>query len=407
MPPYSYKCVDRSQKIVTGVREASDTGELARALQAEGLMALAITESKGARSSWLPQGDATVAALSRADLILLLSNLEMLLSAGIDLNAALSALAKSTQKKELKTLTHELRDAVQKGQSLSAALSKGSAAVPAFVVNSIRAGESGGQLREVLHKLSEHLTRFEKFRSDLVSSLIYPAILLTMAVLAIILLVVVVIPQFKPLFENAGSELPFITRLVMGTSDFVLDNTVVILLVSAALVLFLRGWLKKPHVALRVDRAKLRLPFGAGDLLTRIETARFTRLAALLLENGIAMVAALELCRDAAGNRVFAKAIDAVAAKVREGARFTLALSATGIIPGVYRDILEAGEEASQLEMVLTRVAELAERETELALKNFMAVFVPLLTIVLGGFVAGIILSVMLAMLSANDLVRR
>ena len=408
MPAYSYKCVDRGDKIVKGVREATDASELVRAFQSEGLMVLSIAEASAVkRSRLLPQATATHGALSRADLMLLLANLEMLLSAGIDLNAALSALAKSTKKKELRHLIGDLRDAVQKGQSFSDALSKANAKVPAFVVNSIRAGESGGQLREVLQKLSEHLTRFEKFRADVVSSLIYPAILLAMAVLAIILLVVVVIPQFKPLFENAGSELPFITRLVMGTSDFVLDNAVPLLLSGAALILLLRSLLKKPHIALYVDRAKLGLPFGAGDLLSRIEAARFTRLAALLLENGITMIAALELARDAAGNRAFAKAIDEVTVKVREGARFTTALSATGIIPGVYRDILEAGEEASQLEMVLTRVAEMAERETELALKNFMAVFVPLLTIALGGFVAGIIISVMLALLSANDLVRR
>jgi general secretion pathway protein F len=404
VPLYAYKCVGRGQKMVKGVREATDASALARALQAEGLIALAITEA-GAARSWLPQSGVTRAVLSRADLILLLSNLEMLLSAGIDLNAALSSLVKATKKKELRALTQELRQAVQKGQSLAAALAKGGAAVPDFVVNSIRAGESGGQLREVLHKLAEHLTRFEKFRSDLTSSLIYPAILLVMGALFIVLLVVVVIPQFKPLFENAGAELPFITRLVMGTSDFVLDHAVLLLSSAAGLILLIRSLLKRPHIALSLDRAKLALPFGAGDILKKIEAARFTRLSALLLENGIPMVATLELCRDAAGNRVFARAIDAVTVKVREGSRFTLALSATGIIPTVYRDILEAGEEASQLELVLTRVAEIAERETELALKNFMAVFVPLLTIALGGFVAGIIVSVMLALLGANELV--
>jgi general secretion pathway protein F len=404
VPLFAYKCVDRGQKTVKGVREATDASALARALQAEGLIALAITEAAAAKS-WLPQSGVTRAALSRADLILLLSNLEMLLSAGIDLNAALSSLVKATKKKELKALTQDLLQAVQKGQSLSAALAKATAKVPNFVVNSIRAGESGGQLREVLHKLAEHLTRFEKFRSDLMSSLIYPAILLAMGGLFIILLVVVVIPQFKPLFENAGAELPFITRLVLGASDLVLDHVVLLLLSAAGLILLIRNLLKKSHIALSLDRAKLALPFGAGDLMKKIEAARFTRLAALLLENGIPMVATLELCRDAAGNRVFARAIDAVTVKVREGSRFTLALSATGIIPGVYRDILEAGEEASQLEMVLTRVAEIAERETELALKNFMAVFVPLLTIALGGFVAGVIVSVMLALLGANELV--
>ena len=407
MPTYSYKCVDRGQKIVSGVREATHAIELARLLQSEGLTALSIAEAGAAGNSWLPWRAVARGELNRPDLILLLSNLEMLLGAGVDLNAALSALAKSTKKKELQGLVRELRDSVQKGQSFSDALSKATARIPNVVVNSIRAGESGGQLREVLHKLSEHLTRFEKFRSDLVSSLIYPAILLAMAVLAIVLLVVVVIPQFKPLFENAGSQLPLVTRIVIGASDLVLDNSALLLLSAAALVLLMRSLLKRPQITLYVDRAMLGLPFGLGDLLKRIEAARFTRLAALLLTNGITMIAALELTREATRNRAFAKAIDEVAVKVREGARFTAALSATGIIPGLYRDILEAGEEASQLEMVLTRVAEMAERETELALKNFMAVFVPLLTIALGGFVASVVASVMLALLRVNDLVLR
>ena len=116
----------------------------------------------------------------------------------------------------------------------------------------------------MLQKLSEHLTRFEKFRSDLVSSLIYPAILLTMAVLAIILLVVVVIPQFKPMFDNAGSQLPLITRIVIGASDLVLDNSVLLLLSGAALILLAGSLLKKPQIALYVDRARLGLPLGVG-----------------------------------------------------------------------------------------------------------------------------------------------
>lgn len=405
MPTYAYKCVDRGQKVVRGVREASHAFELARLLQAEGLTALSIAEAGAAKKSWLPQLAVEGGELSRSDVILLLSNLEMLLSAGVDLNAALSALAKSTKKKELQGVIRELRNSVQKGQSFADALAKSTAKVPNVVINSIRAGKSGGQLREVLQKLSDHLTRFEKFRSDLVSSLIYPAILLAMAVLAIVLLVTVVIPQFKPLFEDAGAQLPLVTRIVIGTSDLVLDNPVTLPLAGAALILFVRSVLKRPQIALYVDQAKLGLPFGAGDLLKRIEAARFTRLAALLLTNGITMIAALELTREATGNRAFAKAIDEVTVKVREGARFTTALSATGIIPGLYRDILEAGEEASQLEMVLGRVAEMAERETELALKNFMAAFVPLLTMALGGFVASIVASVMLALLRVNDLV--
>jgi type II secretory pathway component PulF len=126
VPTYSYKCVDRGQKIVRGVREATHAVELARILQSEGLTALSIAEADATRKSWLPRRTATGGELSRADLILLLSNLEMLLRAGVDLNAALSALVKSTKKKELQDLIRELRESVQKGRSFSDALSKAS-----------------------------------------------------------------------------------------------------------------------------------------------------------------------------------------------------------------------------------------------------------------------------------------
>jgi general secretion pathway protein F len=406
MSSFSYKCADRSNKIVKGVRQASDANALARALEAEGLIPLSIAERKDWERRWL-KGEPALPALSRSDLNLLISNLELLLGAGIDLNAALGSLAKSSQKQRLKALLADLRERVQKGQSLSDALAGASGNVPGFVVNSIRAGENSGQLRLVLSKLSDYLSRFEKFRSDLISSLIYPAILLLMALAAIVILVTVVIPQFKPLFEDAGAELPFLTRLVVGTSDFFLGNSVLILVSCAALTIAGRSAFKQPQFALVLDKAKLHLPFGAGSLFKKIEAARFTRLMALLLDNGVPILPALSLVRDAAGNRSFAMAIDNVAAKVREGARFTGALSATGIIPGAYQEVLEAGEEASQLETVLTRVAGIAERETEISLKNFMAAFVPLLTIVLGGVVAVIIMSVLFALLSINDLALR
>jgi general secretion pathway protein F len=406
MPSFAYKCADPGGKIVKGVREAAAASALARALEAEGLTPLAITERKGGVRGAI-EGESSRGALSRGDLLLLISNLELLLGAGIDLNAALGSLTKSSQKPKLKALLEDLRGRVQKGEPLSDALAGARSAVPRFVISSIRAGETGGQLRSVLAKLSDYLSRFEKFRSELISSLIYPAILLVMAVAAILILVTVVIPQFKPLFEDAGAELPLLTRLVVGSSDLVLNNTLLLGAAAVVLVLLARASLKQPRVALALDRIKLGLPLGAGALLKKIEAARFTRLMALLLENGVAILPALSLVREAAGNRSFAAGIDHVAERVREGGRFTAALSASALIPAAYREVLEAGEEASQLETVLGRVAGIAERETETALKNFMAAFVPVLTILLGGFVAVIIMSVLFALLSINDLALR
>jgi general secretion pathway protein F len=406
MPSFSYKGVGAGGKTVKGVREAKDAKALARALEAEGLTPVAISEHKGGALA-LAGGQHGAAALSRADLLLLISNLELLLGAGIDLNAALGSLASASGKPALTALLIQLRESVQKGQPLSDALASANRAIPGFVISSIRAGEAGGQLGAVLAKLSDYLSRFEKFRSDLISSLIYPAILLAMALAAIIILVTVVVPQFKPLFEDAGAELPLLTRLVVGSSDLALDHALLLGLSAAALVVAVRAGLNQPRIALALDHIKLTLPFGAGALLKRIETARFTRLMALLLENGVGMLSALALVREAAGNRAFAAGVERVAERVREGGRFATALSATGLIPPAYRQVLEAGEEASQLETVLGRVAGIAERETETALKNFMAAFVPLLTILLGGFVAVIIMSVLFALLSINDLALR
>ncbi len=406
MPSFSYKSAGPGGKIVKGVREASDASALARLLEAEGLLPLSIAERTGSKLSWFEENSSSP-ALSRPELTLLISNLELLLGAGIDLNAALGSLAKSAQKPKTKALLAQLRERVQKGQSLSEALADAASGVPGFIVSSLRAGEQSGQLRQVLAKLSDYLSRFEKFRSDLISSLIYPAILLMMALAAIVILVTVVIPQFKPLFEDAGAELPLLTRVVVGTSDLLLGNSLLIFVSLPLLALAGRYALRQPQLSLALDKAKLGLPFGAGALLTRMEAARFTRLLALLLENGVPMLSSLSLVREAAGNRSYAAAIDSVAGKVREGTRFTAALSATRLIPAAYQEVLEAGEEASQLEIVLTRVAGIAERETEVSLKNFMAAFVPLLTIALGGLVAVIIMSVLFALLSINDLALR
>lgn len=406
MPSFSYKSAGPGGKVVKGVREASDASALARLLEAEGLVPLSIAERTGSKLTWFEEKGSS-GALSRPELTLLISNLELLLGAGIDLNAALGSLAKSAQKPKTKALLAQLRERVQKGQSLSEAFAGAAGGVPGFIVSSLRAGEQSGQLRQVLAKLADYLSRFEKFRSDLISSLIYPAILLLMAMAAIIILVTIVIPQFKPLFEDAGAELPLLTRIVVGTSDLLLGNSILFVVGAAALAFAGRYALRQPQLSLAFDKATLGLPLGAGVLLTRIEAARFTRLMALLLENGVPMLSALSLVREASGNRSYAAAIDGVATKVREGTRFTAALSTTSLIPAAYQEVLEAGEEASQLETVLTRVAGIAERETEVSLKNFMAAFVPLLTIVLGGIVAVIIMSVLFALLSINDLALR
>ena len=397
---YAYKAVDAQGKVVKGKMQGNGVDDVMRALRSTGHTPISIAT---ATSGF--QGRKRKSTLSDAELVLFLTNLQMLLSAGIDLNAALGALLKSARSLRLKTLAGEVRASVQKGDPLSAALLTSTVGVPTFVTSSIRAGEAGGQLKRVLGRLCDHVSRFERFRSELLSALIYPVILLVMAAVSIAVLVTVVIPQFKPLFEGAGSELPFMTRLVVGVSDAVTAHGLALTIVALLIALLCERAIRIPRFAKALDQTKLRLPLGLGDLLTRIEAARFCRLLALLLESGVPLVQSLTLIRDATGNLAVRASIETVSLKVQEGRRLAFALTATPILPEAYRDILEVGEEASQLEFVLARVSEMAEQETEMSLKRFMAVFVPALTIGLGGLVAVIIMSVLLALLSANELV--
>ncbi|WP_127077252.1 type II secretion system F family protein [Rhodomicrobium lacus] len=406
MASYIYKGVDRSNKIVRGTREASDKVALVKSLQADGIIPISIGE-RVEKTGWELGWKLSTPSIRESEILYLISNLELLLGAGVDLNAALGALSKSTKNPKIARLAKELREHVQKGQRLSSALSSIDGTVPSFVVNSIRAGENSGQLQHVLKRLAEYLSRFQQFKSNIVSSLIYPIILLIMAVVSIVILISVVIPQFKPLFEDAGVDLPLITRFFVWASDFLSNNSGLLILISIIFFILLRTTIRRPRIALLIDKVKFRLPLGAGQLLKKVEAARFARLMALMLENGVSMLTALALVRDAAGNKWFSYNIEIVAKKIREGERLTRALSVAGMIPDTYQEILEAGEEASQLEIVLARVADIAERETEISLKNFMAAFVPLLTIGLGGFVALVIMSVLLALLSVNDLALR
>lgn len=407
MPVFAFKSVDASNRVEDGRWEAATADDVVQHLLQSGQIALAISEAPigdAARPSfsWSQRLSASPRALTEV-----LSQTNMLLHSGIPLEKSLALVAASSGKGRTAQLAVGLRTRVNDGQSLSQALQREQETVPPFIVSAMAAGEASGRLEEVVDRLVSYLERSQKIRSDIKGALVYPAILLAMAAISIAILLLVLVPQFKPLFEGNEDRIPTVTRLILAASDYFRPALAVLAAVIVGGGLLLRYSMRSEAQQQRWDRWKLALPFSIGPVMLDIQVAIFTRLLSLLLQNGIPLHHALALTRDAVPNRAIATGIDHARCGVREGRRLSAGLAETKLLPGPVIDHLKVGEEASNLAGVLGRIADLTESKMERSIKHLMDLLVPLLTIGLGLMVAAIIASILLALLSINDLALR
>lgn len=335
-----------------------------------------------------------------ADLVL---ELATMLGAGQDLDRALRFLQETAPNRRVAGVVDGLRDAVRDGSPLSVALARYPSSFDRLHVGLVRAGEAGGKLAPTLARLAELLERQRSLAATVSSALIYPALLLAAALGAVTLLLTQVLPQFVPLFEQSGVALPASTQFLIDASGFASRHGAVALLGLAALLLGLRALLRRPGPRLRVDRLLLLLPL-VGPLLRDVLAARFTRVLGTLLVNGVALIAALDVVRDALGNRAAVAAVERATASARGGDGLAQPLSEAGIFPARTIHLLRLGEENAQLGTMALRAAAIHEERTRLAMQRLLALLVPAITILMGLAVAGIVVSMMSAMLSLNDL---
>jgi general secretion pathway protein F len=267
----------------------------------------------------------------------------------------------------------------------------------------VRAGEAGGTLAATLDRIAILLEREQSLRSNLRSSMMYPAVLLAAAIGSMVLLLEYVLPQFAPIFEQAGAQLPASTRMLMaigGVLGAIAPYLLVGLLVAA---LIGHRLLASPPVRLQADRLLLRLPV-IGGLMRETLAARLTRTLGTLLQNGMPLIAALGIAKEALGNLAAAEAVDAAAAKAKSGGGLAGPLGEAGVFPARTIHLLQLGEEAAQLAAMALKAAEIHEEQARLKVQRLVALAVPIITIAMGLAVAGIIGALLSAMLSLNDL---
>lgn len=341
--------------------------------------------------------------LSRDDIALVLRELATMLAAGQDVDRALRFLSDTAPSARLRRVMGQVRTKVRGGSTLHAALAEPPANFPRLQVGLVRAGETGGTLADTMARLADMMDRERALARTIGSALVYPAVLVIAAILSIGLLVGYVLPQFAPLFRDSGTEMPTGTRLLMAFGDNIATTWPYLIIVVLILVMAIPRVLAIPRVRTTVDRILLRLPI-VGPLLRESNAARFCRTLGTLVANGVPLVGALTIVRGTLANSAVIEALDNASASAKSGAGLSHALEMARVFPVRTTHLLRLGEETAQLAPLALRAAEIHEDRTRQNVQRLVSLLVPTITIVMGGVVASIVASLLMAMLSLNDL---
>ena len=408
MPDFVYRAARADGKTEEGRLTAASRDDAMRQLRAQRLTPLSLDEATGAavssKSVAAPrQRRVRDSAPGFRDVHGMTSELAIMLRAGLPLDRSLKVLIGMTQKPSMVAVLEDVLKAVKGGKGFSQALGPHEALFGDFYINMVRSGEAGGQLAEVLGQLAEHLERVRALRESVVSALIYPAILVVVAVLSVFLMLGFVVPKFEPLFADLGDALPLPTRAIVAAGHFVGDYGWALVLGVAALVWLVRRWLRSPGGKAWRDARMLRMPV-LGEVMRKYDVTRFARSMGTLLRNGVPIVTAIRIASDTMGNGQLRDEVASVAPAIKAGKRMADALQEAGLFTPLALNMVRLGEETGRLDEMLLEVARVHDDEVQSGVKRSLQLIEPLLIIVMGGMIAMIIVSILLGILSVNDL---
>lgn len=404
MALYGYKAIDGDGKTVEGTREAADPQAVVAALQREGCMPIRVAPVGNNPVTRIRLGRGRRERPSSKEITLFTREMATLLCAGVPLDRSLAILTNMAgDGSRIGALSSKVLEKVKGGSQFSQALEAQEGVFSRFYLNLIRAGEAGGALEHTLERLSEYLERSKELRDTVLTALIYPALLIIMALASLFILLAFVVPQFQEMFESAGKALPLPTRMVITVAEAVRDYGWLGLMLVAVVVGYFQWQMSDPGRRYVWDRRILAVP-RVGELVRLVEVAKMSRTLATLLSNGVALLSSLMIVRETLSNRVMVEAISKAEESLREGGGMTAALMDTGVFPEMALHMVKLGEESGRLAEMLDRVATTYDKEVRVTVQRLLALLEPVLIVGLGIMIAGIIVSILMAILSVNDL---
>src|SRR5579864_4743319 len=395
MPVYTYRGTNRTGAAVSGEQSASNKADLINLLRRQQIKVSKLSE-KGKEFS-LPTFKSGVNA---KDLAVFTRQFSVMIDAGLPLVQCLEILAGQQENKTFESVLTTTRASVEGGSTLSAAMRQHEKAFDALYVNLVEAGEAGGILDTILQRLATYIEKNVKLKRAVKSALIYPVAVLGVAAGVITLLLWKVVPIFATLFLGLGVDLPLPTRIVIGLSNFVGSIFGFLILVAVvAGIVGLKVWYGTPVGRMAIDRTLLKLPL-LGLLLRKIAVARFTRTLGTLISSGVPILEGLEITARTSGNAVIEKSLMEVRKGLEAGRNLSDPLKETNVFPGMVTQMIGVGEQTGAMDAMLQKIADFYEDEVDAAVKDLLAAMEPLMIVILGLVVGGIVISMYLPLFS-------
>ena len=410
MARFYFKAVNGKGETVEGEIEAADQPRVVEQLRQRQQMPLRIELAGSAAAK---RGSSLVDLLNQplfqrrsmkaSDVAVITRELATLLNAGLTVDQSLRFLIDVAANEPQRRLLADLLEKVQGGGTLADALEDHDRVFSSAYISMVRAGEAGNALNDVLDRLAQFLDRNEQLTQQVKSALVYPLMLLFMASLSVMILLTVVVPQFTPMFDNAGAQLPLLTQIVVGAGEAAENYWWLGLIMVAAPALWLRAQFQDRESRARLDRLALNLPL-IGDLIAKIDTAKLARTVGTLQANGVDLPQALLIGKETMGNAVLREILASTQKAVKEGKDIAGPLARSGRFPKLATHLIAVGEKSGQLEAMFLKVASIFDQEVKTTVERLMTLLVPVLTIGVGLVIATIIGAILSAIMAAYQL---
>ena len=402
MAEYLYKATTLSGQTVEGSIEGKDEKAVVQSLHQLGYIPVRIASREEQAAplrlfSFFPQ------RVGMKNLLTFTQELSTLVSAGLPLDRSLQILGDLTENARLKGVVQDILGRIEGGNSLAEALGNHPRIFSKLYVNMVKAGESGGFLEVILSRLVKYLQSAKEIRDYLISVMIYPLILTAVSGLSIIILVTFVIPRFSTIFSNMGQAIPLPTQIMLSLSLGIREYWWVGAGILALIYFGMKVYKQDEERKFRWDRSKLKWVI-VGNIIKKVEVARFARTLATLLVSGVPVLSALNLVKEISDNQAVSRAINHVHDQIREGKTVARTLEETRVFPPLAVHMISVGEETGRIEEMLNKVAETYEENVQTTVKRLVSLLEPLLILVMGGVVGFIVISMLLAIFSINEL---
>ena len=402
MPVFRYAAKERTGRAVSGVTEAIDQRALIEALRKQDLVIISVKEEKKKEKGGLAARFGSKIKLG--ELVLFSRQMATMIDAGIPLVQALEIIGEQIENRAFRTIVQEVKKDVAAGSGFHEALAKHPRAFSPLFVNMVKAGESSGALDSIMERLALYLEKTDSLIRKVRSAMIYPAVVTFMAVVITLVLMMKVVPVFKNIFADFGSELPLPTLVLVAVSDFLIHNFLLWATVAVIGFVLLVRFIRTSKGRAMADRFKLQMPVF-GIILRKVAVSKFSRTHSTLVKSGVPILTALEIVGKTANNSVIESAVEKVRNSIREGENITTPLARTKVFPPLVVRMISVGEQTGELEKMLTKIADFHDDQVDATVAGITSLIEPLIIEFLGVVIGGIVICMFMPIFKISTII--